>query len=57
MSFVARMGTDSVFLSGELKIAEVTSRFLNLEDFVSLVSSIGFKLKSKVSYGFESDLW
>ncbi|KAF9075977.1 methyltransferase-domain-containing protein [Rhodocollybia butyracea] len=33
--------------NGELKIAEVTSRFLDIETFVSLVSSIGFKLKSK----------
>ncbi|KAJ3851442.1 ribosomal RNA-processing protein 8 [Lentinula lateritia] len=33
--------------NGELKIAEVTSRFRKLENFVSLVSSIGFKLKSK----------
>ncbi|KAJ3827072.1 methyltransferase-domain-containing protein [Lentinula raphanica] len=32
---------------GELKIAEVTSRFRSLEEFVSLVSSVGFKLKSK----------
>lgn len=34
--------------SGELKIAEVTSRFTDLEEFTSLVNSIGFKLKSKV---------
>ncbi|KAJ4467538.1 methyltransferase-domain-containing protein [Lentinula aciculospora] len=33
--------------NGELKIAEVTSRFRSLEEFVSFVSSIGFKLKSK----------
>lgn len=39
----------TILISGELKIAEVTSRFRNLENFVSLVSSIGFKLKSKVS--------
>ena len=34
--------------SGELKIAEVTSRFTDMEEFTSLVNSIGFKLKSKV---------
>ncbi|KIK65394.1 hypothetical protein GYMLUDRAFT_219386 [Collybiopsis luxurians FD-317 M1] len=33
--------------SGELKIAEVTSRFLDLGNFVSLISSMGFKLKFK----------
>ncbi|KAJ3992817.1 ribosomal RNA-processing protein 8 [Lentinula boryana] len=33
--------------NGELKIAEVASRFRNLEEFISLASSIGFKLKSK----------
>jgi len=33
--------------NGELKIAEVASRFTNTEDFESLVSSIGFKLLSK----------
>ncbi|THV08691.1 hypothetical protein K435DRAFT_740991 [Dendrothele bispora CBS 962.96] len=34
-------------LDGDLKIAEVASRFSELDSFVSLVSSIGFKLKSK----------
>ena len=33
---------------GRLKIAEVSSRFENVDQFVSLVSSVGFKLKSKV---------
>lgn len=33
---------------GELKIAEVTSRFTDMEAFVSVVSAVGFKLKSKV---------
>ena len=33
---------------GELKIAEVASRFVALEAFMSLVSSVGFKLRSKV---------
>ena len=33
---------------GQLKIAEVTSRFENVDQFVSLISSIGFKFKSKV---------
>ncbi|KDQ64703.1 hypothetical protein JAAARDRAFT_188006 [Jaapia argillacea MUCL 33604] len=32
---------------GELKIAEVASRFADVEEFISLISSIGFKLKSK----------
>ncbi|GJE84964.1 methyltransferase-domain-containing protein [Phanerochaete sordida] len=32
---------------GELKIAEVASRFTEVEAFVSLVSSVGFRLKSK----------
>ncbi|KAI0952582.1 hypothetical protein AcW1_004621 [Taiwanofungus camphoratus] len=32
---------------GELKIAEVTSRFMDVEEFASLISSIGFRLKSK----------
>jgi ribosomal RNA-processing protein 8 len=33
---------------GELKIAEVSSRFTDMEAFVSLVSAVGFKLRSKV---------
>ena len=33
---------------GQLKIAEVSSRFENVDQFVSLISSIGFKFKSKV---------
>ncbi|KAI0722197.1 methyltransferase-domain-containing protein [Cerioporus squamosus] len=32
---------------GELKVAEVTSRFTDADDFVSFVSSLGFKLQSK----------
>ncbi|KIJ70248.1 hypothetical protein HYDPIDRAFT_104934 [Hydnomerulius pinastri MD-312] len=32
---------------GELKIAEVASRFTSVDDFTSLVSSLGFKLKKK----------
>ncbi|TBU49052.1 methyltransferase-domain-containing protein [Dichomitus squalens] len=32
---------------GELKIAEVTSRFASVNDFTSFVASFGFKLKSK----------
>lgn len=36
------------FPSGELKIAEVASRFTDVEEFLSLVESIGFKLNSKV---------
>ncbi|KAG6837973.1 hypothetical protein H0H93_008367 [Arthromyces matolae] len=33
--------------SGELKIAEVASRFTNVTEFRNLVESIGFRLKSK----------
>ncbi|KAM6495752.1 putative methyltransferase domain containing protein [Amanita muscaria] len=33
--------------NGELLIAEVTSRFMNMDQFVSLVGLIGFKLKAK----------
>ncbi|KIL00275.1 hypothetical protein PAXRUDRAFT_821814 [Paxillus rubicundulus Ve08.2h10] len=32
---------------GELKIAEVASRFTNVDDFTSLISSLGFKLQNK----------
>jgi len=32
---------------GELKIAEVASRFTDVDDFVSVVCSFGFRLKSK----------
>ncbi|GBE79347.1 25S rRNA (adenine(645)-N(1))-methyltransferase [Sparassis crispa] len=32
---------------GELKIAEVASRFTDVDEFTSVVSSIGFRLKSK----------
>ena len=38
---------DSRF-SGELQIAEVTSRFTKIQQFLDLVNSIGFRLKSKV---------
>jgi len=33
--------------TGQLKIAEVSSRFENVDQFVSLISSVGFKFKSK----------
>ncbi|KAG6854994.1 hypothetical protein C0991_005923 [Blastosporella zonata] len=33
---------------GELKIAEVASRFTNIEEFQNLIGSTGFRLKSKV---------
>ncbi|KAJ7499050.1 methyltransferase-domain-containing protein [Mycena latifolia] len=33
--------------NGELKIAEVASRFTDVEEFLALVNSIGFKLKAK----------
>ena len=39
---------DDMMYSGQLKIAEVSSRFENIDQFVSLISSIGFKFKSKV---------
>lgn len=32
---------------GELKIAEVTSRFTNVDLFISLLGAVGFRLKSK----------
>ncbi|KAG1753879.1 methyltransferase-domain-containing protein [Suillus paluster] len=32
---------------GELKIAEVASRFTDVDEFVSLIDSIGFKMKAK----------
>ena len=38
-------------LRGELKIAEVTSRFVSTDEFKSFVSAFGFKLKSKVRPG------
>lgn len=34
--------------SGELKIAEVASRFTNQDEFVSYICSFGFRLKTKV---------
>jgi hypothetical protein len=34
---------------GTLKIAEVTSRFEDINEFVDLVTSMGFKLESKVN--------
>lgn len=36
------------FLSGELMIAEVASRFTDIDTFAGFVSSFGFKLKKKV---------
>ncbi|KAK4056769.1 25S rRNA (adenine645-N1)-methyltransferase [Microbotryomycetes sp. JL221] len=40
--------TQLVVLRGQLKIAEVTSRFSNnVDEFVQVVSSVGFKLTSK----------
>ena len=38
-----------LFPRGELKVAEVTSRFTGVDEFTSLVSSFGFKLESKAS--------
>lgn len=43
----------SIF-SGELKIAEVASRFTDVEEFQTLVGSIGFRLKSKVTSPYTS---
>ena len=37
------------FASGELKIAEVTSRFKDVKQFEKLVAELGFQAKSKVS--------
>lgn len=34
-----------------LKIAEVTSRFTNIDEFVKLVSALGFSLSHKVRNG------
>ncbi|KAF8591469.1 hypothetical protein K439DRAFT_1626864 [Ramaria rubella] len=34
-------------LGGELKIAEVTSRFTDLDQFIAVINGLGFKLKSK----------
>jgi hypothetical protein len=34
--------------SGRLKVAEVTSRFENVDEFTSLIGSVGFRLISKV---------
>lgn len=34
---------------GKLEIAEVASRFVDLDDFISLICSTGFKLETKVS--------
>ncbi|KAJ3099098.1 25S rRNA (adenine645-N1)-methyltransferase [Phlyctochytrium planicorne] len=34
-------------VGGELKIAEVTSRFPDVEEFIGILTSLGFKLKSK----------
>lgn len=33
---------------GELKVAEVASRFTNLNEFIALITELGFNLKSKV---------
>lgn len=48
VSLAARCAGFEFRSSGELKIAEVASRFTDVEEFSQLVSSIGFKLKSKV---------
>lgn len=40
--------------SGELNIAEVASRFTDVDEFSSLVASIGFQLKSKVGSAMKS---
>jgi ribosomal RNA-processing protein 8 len=34
--------------SGELKVAEVASRFTDIDAFVELIETIGFRLQSKV---------
>lgn len=40
-------------LRGFLKVAEVSSRFTNIDEFVTLVESVGFKLVSKVSVSWD----
>lgn len=39
-------------LRGEIKVAEVTSRFSDVDAFVSFISSFGFELRSKVWRAF-----
>lgn len=43
-----------IYTSGELKIAEVASRFTNVQQFQSLVESVGFKHKSTVCAPYTS---
>lgn len=43
-----RLGLTEGYVSGELKIAEVASRFSDVGEFESLVASLGFRLTSKV---------
>lgn len=45
---------DFFIRSGELKIAEVTSRFTNLDAFIALINTIGFRLLRKVRFRFRS---
>ena len=40
--------TDDLFHSGKLKIAEVKSRFTDVQAFIDMICSIGFTLISKV---------
>ena len=44
----------TIYTSGELKIAEVASRFTNVQQFQSLVESFGFKHKSTVCDSYSS---
>lgn len=45
---LSQCAVDLITSSGELKIAEVASRFPDVDEFVSLISSIGFKMNAKV---------
>jgi hypothetical protein len=40
--------TTSFLYSGELKIAEVVSRFSDLDTFITLLESLGFEFMDKV---------
>lgn len=40
---------------GQLRIAEVTSRFTNIDSFLYLIGSMGFKISHKVRSSLSSD--
>lgn len=45
---LSHCAVDLIPSRGELKIAEVASRFPDVDEFVSLISSVGFKMNAKV---------